>query len=132
VGPVTVVGTGNTPLNQIQGVSPRDYFFDASLPVLNTTQSNITSDVSPIASTSFASQFGAAQNGTLTAAQTKLLKSQIEVAHHRGIKVRYWDQVGITVQGADWMKEFDADSCVAWLARWYPQRALEVVVELGS
>lgn len=132
VGPVTVVGTGNTPLNQIQGVSPRDYFFDASLPVLNTTQLNITSDVSPIASTSFASQFGAAQNGTLTAAQTKLLKSQIEVAHHRGIKVRYWDQVSITIRGADCMKEFDADSCVAWLARRYPQCALEVVVELGS
>jgi len=24
-GPVTVIGTGNTPLNQVQGVSPRDY-----------------------------------------------------------------------------------------------------------
>lgn len=92
-GPVTVVGTGNTPLNQIQGVSPRDYFFDAGLPVLNSTQSNITSDVSPIASTSFTAQFGLAKNGTLTAAQTKLLKAQIDTAHKKGIMVRYWEQV---------------------------------------
>lgn len=28
-GPVTVIGTGNTPLNQVQGISPRDYFWDA-------------------------------------------------------------------------------------------------------
>jgi len=28
-GPVTVIGTGNTPLNQVQGVEPRDYFWDA-------------------------------------------------------------------------------------------------------
>jgi len=91
-GPVTVVGTGNTPLNQVQGVWPRDYFFDASLPVLNSTQSNITSDVSVIASTSFTSQFGMAKNGTLTAAQTKLLKAQIDTAHRKNIKVRYWDQ----------------------------------------
>lgn len=93
-GPVTVIGTGNTPLDQVQGVSPRDYFFDASLPVLNTTQSNITADVSPIASTSFMAQFGTAKNGTLTAAQAKLLKTQIETAHHKDIKVRYWEQVG--------------------------------------
>lgn len=92
-GPVTVIGTGNTPLNQVQGVSPRDYFWDAQLPVLNSTQSNITSDVSPIASTSFTSQFGTAKNGTLTAAQTKLLKAQISTAHGKNIKVRYWDQV---------------------------------------
>jgi hypothetical protein len=26
-GPVTVIGTGNTPLNQVQGVNPRDYFW---------------------------------------------------------------------------------------------------------
>ncbi len=26
-GPITVIGTGNTPLNQVQGVNNRDYFF---------------------------------------------------------------------------------------------------------
>ena len=45
-GAVTVVGTGNTPLNQIQGVEPRDYFYDAPIPYLGTTFSNITANVS--------------------------------------------------------------------------------------
>ncbi|EME43704.1 hypothetical protein DOTSEDRAFT_131753 [Dothistroma septosporum NZE10] len=91
-GPVTVVGTGNTPLNQVQGVSPRDYFYDAPLQSLNSTASNITSDVSRIASVSFSSQFGTLRNATLNVTQTALLNSQIAVAHGKGIGVRYWDQ----------------------------------------
>lgn len=57
-GPVTVMGTGNTPLNLVQGVLPRDVFYDAPLPTLGTTFSNITALVSPIASTDFATSFG--------------------------------------------------------------------------
>lgn len=93
-GPVTVIGTGNTPLNQVQGISPRDYFYDAPLPTLNSTFSNITSLVSPIASTSFSSQFGAVRNVTFNATQEALLKEQIKTAHGKGILVRYWDQPG--------------------------------------
>lgn len=92
-GAVTVIGTGNTPLNQVQGVSPRDYFYDAPLASLNTTASNITASVSPIASTDFAAQFGTVRNGTFNATQMALLRSQIAVAHGKGIGVRYWDQV---------------------------------------
>lgn len=91
-GPVTVIGTGNTPLNQVQGVSPRDYFYDAPLATLNSTFSNITSDVSQIASVSFSSQFGTVRNATFNATQQTLLESQIAVAHGKGIGVRYWDQ----------------------------------------
>lgn len=92
-GAVTVIGTGNTPLDQVQGVSSRDYFYDAPIPTLNSTFSNITASVSPIASTDFAVQFGAI-NGTLNATQLSLLKSQVKTAHDKGIKVRYWDQPG--------------------------------------
>lgn len=94
-GPVTVVGTGNTPLNQVQGVSPRDYFWDAPIPTLNTTYSNITSDVSPIASTDFAVQFpDVVSNDGLNDIQLALLQSQVAVAHAKGIKLRYWDLPG--------------------------------------
>ncbi|KAK5133929.1 hypothetical protein LTR08_007158 [Meristemomyces frigidus] len=93
-GPVTVIGTGNTPLNQVQGVSPRDYFFDAKLPYLATTSSNITADVSPIASTNFAVQFGDVRNETFNATQQALLDQQVATAHAKGIAVRYWDQPG--------------------------------------
>lgn len=94
-GAVTVIGTGNTPLNQVQGVSPRDYFYDAPIATLATTFANITSDVSPIASMAFSAQFpGVLGNTGLNALQLALLQTQVAVAHAKGIKVRYWDQPG--------------------------------------
>ncbi|KAK0324573.1 hypothetical protein LTR82_004278 [Friedmanniomyces endolithicus] len=107
-GPVTVIGTGNTPLNQVQGVGnathPRDYFFDGPIPTLGTTFSNITADVSPIASTDFVVQFGNVRNETFNATQLALLESQVATAHAKGIMVRYWDQPGwpVTTRNAIW------------------------------
>jgi hypothetical protein len=91
-GAITVVGTGNTPLDQVQGVSPRDYFYDGPLPDLNGAFSNITSQVSPIASTDFAVQFGTISGTGFNSSQLALLRQQIATAHGKGIKVRYWDQ----------------------------------------
>lgn len=120
MGAVTVIGTGNTPLNQVQGVSPRDYFYDAPIPTLGTSRtptslipmhansvsafSNITSDVSLIASTDFGAVFGTIRNETFNATQLSLLQSQIETAHSKGIMVRYWDQPGwpIGTRNAIW------------------------------
>lgn len=94
-GAVTVVGTGNTPLGQVQGVAPRDYFWDAPIPTLNTIYANITADVSPIASTDFAVQFpNVVGNQGLNDTQLALLQTQVAVAHAKGIKLRYWDQPG--------------------------------------
>jgi hypothetical protein len=114
-GPVTVIGTGNTPLNQVQGVNatpenPRDYFYDAPIPTLGTTFSNITADVSPIASTDFAVQFGTVTNQTFNASQLSLLESQVATAHSKGIKLRYWDQPGwpIGTRNAIWRILWDA------------------------
>lgn len=109
-GAVTVIGTGNTPLNQVQGVAPRDYFYDAPIPTLNSTFSNITADVSPIASTDFAVQFpNVLGNSGFDDAQLALLQSQVEVAHAKGIKVRYWDQPGwpIGTRNAIWRTLWD-------------------------
>ena len=91
-GAVTVVGTGNTPLDLVQGVSPRDYFYDAPLPLLNGSFANITSDVSPIASTDFAVVFGDVRGITLNGTQLATLRQQVATAHGKGIAVRYWDQ----------------------------------------
>lgn len=109
-GPVTVIGTGNTPLDLVQGVSPRDYFWDGPLPTLGTTYSNITKEVSPIASTDFAVQFGEVRNQEFNSTQLELLQSQIETAHGKGILVRYWDQPGwpIGTRNAIWRTLWDA------------------------
>jgi hypothetical protein len=109
-GAVTVIGTGNTPLNQIQGVSPRDYFYDAPIPTLNSTFANITAAVSPIASTNFAAQFGDVRNQTFNASQLALLQAQVKTAHSKGIMVRYWNQPGwpVGTRNAVWRTLWDA------------------------
>ncbi|KAH8662470.1 PLC-like phosphodiesterase [Xylariales sp. PMI_506] len=109
-GPVTVIGTGNTPLDQVQGVSPRDYFWDAPIPTLNSTFSNITKEVSPIASTDFAVQFGDVVAESFNDTQLALLASQVKVAHAKGIMLRYWDQPGwpIGTRNAIWRTLWNA------------------------
>jgi len=93
-GAVTVIGTGNTPLNLVQPIAERDYFWDAPIPTLNGTFSNITSLVSPIASTAFGATFGPVLGTSLNDTQLDLLRAQVETAHSKGIKVRYWDLPG--------------------------------------
>ena len=103
-GAVTVIGTGNTPLDQIQPLSSRDYFYDAPIPYLGTTFSNITAAVSPIASTDFAVQFGTINGTSFNDTQIATLRSQIATAAAKGIKVRYWDTPAwpISTRNAIW------------------------------
>lgn len=108
-GPVTVIGTGGTPLNLVQGVSPRDYFWDGPLVTLGTSFSNITKEVSPIASTDFAVVFGEVRNQTFNTSQLETLRSQVATAHGKGIGVRYWDQPGwpVGTRNAVWRTLWD-------------------------
>jgi hypothetical protein len=95
-GPVTVIGTGNTPLSAIQSAplsssNPRYAFYDAPLPLLSSTFSNLTRFDSPIASTNFDAQFGKVA-GSMNSTQLELLRKQVSAAHEKGIKTRYWNQ----------------------------------------
>lgn len=108
-GPVTVVGTGNTPIqyfvdNPGTSTKPRDVFYDAHLDQLATTESNITSAVSPIASVAFSAVFGEIIETSMNDTQLSILQSQIETARDRGIGARYWDQPGwpIGTRNAIW------------------------------
>ncbi|KAK8103497.1 uncharacterized protein PG998_010530 [Apiospora kogelbergensis] len=94
------------------GVSPRDYFWDGPLPTLGGAFSNITKEVTPVASTAFTAQFGDVRGarGQLNDTQAALLKSQVETAHAKGIKVRYWDLPywPIGTRNAVWRTLWDA------------------------
>ena len=81
-------------MNQVQPITPRYYFYDAPIPTLNNTFSNITSLVSPIASTDFQANFGPVDGTSLNNTQLALLRAQVQVAHAKGIMLRYWDQPG--------------------------------------
>lgn len=94
-GTVTVIGTGNTPRDQVESQNNRDYFFDGPLSSLNSSaNSNITQFLSPIASTSFYQSFGWPKDGKLNDTALAKLRGQIASASSRGIGTRYWVSFG--------------------------------------
>jgi hypothetical protein len=108
-GAVTIIGTGNTPLSAVQSAIPRYAFYDAPLGLLSTTFSNITANDSPIASTDFAVWFGDVRSETFNDTQLATLRSQLDIAHAKGIKARYWDQPGwpVGTRNAVWRTLWD-------------------------
>lgn len=115
-GAITVIGTGNTPLELVRSETERDVFYDAALEALNSTASDLNNTISPVASTSFEDQIGEARRvevaegrGPLSPAQLETLRSQVRVAHDRSIKVRYWDLPGwpIRTRNAIWRQLYD-------------------------
>ncbi|KAF7436903.1 hypothetical protein PC9H_003737 [Pleurotus ostreatus] len=88
---VLAIGTGNTPLAQVQALSPRDFFFDAPLTGLEDTAVNWDPTLSPIASTDFAAAVGWNGLGTISDAQLSNLTKFINDAKARGINSRFWN-----------------------------------------
>ena len=89
---MTVIGTGDTPLAPIQSDHNRYIFYDAPIPALGTTFSNISSSVSPVASTNFQTNFGKVLGTSLNSTQLELLRAQVKTAHDKGIMLRYWNE----------------------------------------
>ncbi|KAH9849728.1 hypothetical protein C2E23DRAFT_896766 [Lenzites betulinus] len=121
---VTVIGTGNSPLEQVKALSPRDYFFDAPLtqltdPSLNTTWSPT---LSPIASTDYATAVGWSGIGTIADDQKANITKFVNEAHALGIRARFWDTPAWPVSareniwrallegGADWLNADDLEA----------------------
>lgn len=94
-GPVTIIGTGDTPLDMVLPVKDRDYFFDAPLASLSEAKyAKVDHTVSPIASTNFVAAVGQVTIDTepvLRDDQLKALRAQISLAKQRGIGARYWN-----------------------------------------
>ncbi|KZM27083.1 uncharacterized protein EKO05_0010089 [Ascochyta rabiei] len=91
--PVTVIGTGNTELSDVRKYLPRDVFLDAPLAQLGEPKyKDLTSNEAVIASTNFAATFGEMRKAELNDTQLAKLREQIDVAHQKGIKARYWNQ----------------------------------------
>lgn len=94
-GAITIIGTGNTPLDMVGPVADRDYFFDGPLDSLDKPEyKEITRLISPIASADFKSVVGelhSDEDPVLDDDQLKAIRSQIDVAKERGIGARYWD-----------------------------------------
>lgn len=100
--PITVVGTGNTPFDLVvSGDSNpyRDVFFDAPLDELydaksggaTKTRKDYNASNSFYASVSFEKVFGRLNHGRFSDKQLELLRSQVKIAHDKGLKARYWE-----------------------------------------
>ncbi|KAK0719845.1 hypothetical protein B0H67DRAFT_574362 [Lasiosphaeris hirsuta] len=90
-GPITVVGTGNTPFDQIIANSTyRDTFFDAPLDHLD--NSTFDSINSYYASTSLWASIGNVWfRGGPNDDQLAKIRKHLQEAHRRGLKARYWE-----------------------------------------
>ncbi len=114
---VTVVGTGNSPLDGVKALEPRDYFFDAPLTQLNDTSLNTTwvATLSPLASADYGTVVGWSGLTKIGDAQRNIILTLVNDAHSRGIKARFWDTPGwpIVARNAVW-KELLNDG-VDWL-----------------
>jgi len=95
-GPITVVGTGNTPFPLVLNTTAHDIFFDAPLAQFwgESAPSNATAYTaqnSNYASTSFAETVGKLWHGVMSPSQVEIVRGQVAEATKRGLKARYWD-----------------------------------------
>lgn len=116
---ITVIGTGNSPLDLVKALDPRDYFFDG--PLANLTGGDFKPTLSPIASTDFAA-VGWDGIRTISDDQLTNLKTLVDNAHALGIQARFWDTPGWPVSarnnvwqvllenGADWLNADDVEA----------------------
>ena len=90
-GPITVVGSGDTPFDSIAANETyRDIFFDAPLDKLS-GDDEYTTDNSYYASAGFDDAIGQTFLGSLNSDQEGKIKDQIKAANDKGLKARYWD-----------------------------------------
>ena len=99
-GPITVVGTGNTPFDLlISNTTYRDIFFDAPLDqlwgdngIVPTNNSVLyTAENSYYASVDFAKAIGKPWHGSLAPLQVDTILGQARAASAKGLKARYWN-----------------------------------------
>lgn len=107
-GAVTVIGTGNTPMDQVIKETERDYFVDG--PLLALKEQGITKEMSPIASCDLPAVVGTVGPDGLNATQMEMVRDVVKTAGERGIKTRFWDMPGWPVGKRDkvWQQVVDA------------------------
>ncbi|PFH54552.1 hypothetical protein AMATHDRAFT_135231 [Amanita thiersii Skay4041] len=93
-GAVTVVGTGNTPLEGIKNLSPRDLFFDAPLANLTGGDTEWSVALSPLASTDYAAFIGWDGTTPIKDDQLARIQQMVNDAQNLGLKARFWDTPG--------------------------------------
>ncbi|KAL1762012.1 hypothetical protein FB107DRAFT_254507 [Schizophyllum commune] len=117
-GAVTVVGTGNTPLESVVAAEPRDFFYDANILTLYSTKpadgKEWGPEIAPLASCQWSKVDGDDQ-----------MQELVKGAHDLTIKTRFWDTDSneetwnkFWDAGSDWVNADDLEAISkAWDAR---------------
>ncbi|KAI5898382.1 uncharacterized protein SCHCODRAFT_02611921 [Schizophyllum commune H4-8] len=117
-GAVTVVGTGNTPLESVVAAEPRDFFYDANILTLYSTKpadgKEWGPEIAPLASCQWSKVDGDDQ-----------MQELVKGAHDLKIKTRFWDTDSneetwnkFWDAGSDWVNADDLEAISkAWEAR---------------
>ncbi|KAI4149363.1 MAG: hypothetical protein L6R39_002519 [Caloplaca ligustica] len=105
-GPITIVGSGNTPFDAIQANETRDVFFDAPVAELwgedaPADRLRYSSQNSFYASAQFSKVIGQIWNGFLQPEQVDIIRGQVKAASALGLKVRYWDTPAWPIKDRD-------------------------------
>jgi glycerophosphoryl diester phosphodiesterase len=87
-GPLTIIGTGNTPFELVQEMQNRFIFFDA--PLDDIANPAYTAENSYYASVKMYKAIGIMWFNKLSTAQIDTLKEQIKAASDKGLVSRYW------------------------------------------
>jgi hypothetical protein len=106
-GPLTIVDTGNIPLEHVQSnLTNRFVFFDAPLLSVSTGITIFNSTNSYYASASLNDAIGKIWFNRLSAEQERNLKTQIGMVQEIGLQSRYWDTPGCPISLRDmlWFK----------------------------
>lgn len=107
-GPLTIVGTGQTPFDLIQqNSSDRFIFYDA--PLVSVSQPQFNTSNSYYASANFKAAISDLWLGKWSAKQEKQVRKQIEAAEEKGLKSRYYDTPAwpVGLRDSVWKKLMD-------------------------
>jgi len=114
---ITVIGTGNTPLDDVKALSPRDFFFDGPLTGLKDPSLNTTWDptLTPLASTDFEAAVGWSGTGNISDAQLAKLAKLVADAKSLNIKSRFWNTPSWPISARNAVWRVLIDSGASWL-----------------
>ncbi|EIN06204.1 hypothetical protein PUNSTDRAFT_106424 [Punctularia strigosozonata HHB-11173 SS5] len=118
-GPITVIGTGNTPLASVQSLGqtkerPRTIFLDAVLDLIpDDSLGVLDKTVCPLASSDFQKSVGA--SWTVPLIGRRKIKTLVDAAHERGIQARFWHTPTLKVAGRNTVWQMLLDEGVDWL-----------------
>ncbi|GAA6024701.1 hypothetical protein JCM11491_003621 [Sporobolomyces phaffii] len=113
VRPITVVCTGNCPVELVRQQQPRFVFYDT--PLADIASVEYASEVAPLASTSLRKMFGTFGSLDLNGDRLNEVRRLVDIAHAKGIKTRFWETPGWPASKRDSTWRTLLDNGVDWI-----------------